>query len=138
MSREIQSKVSKFSDLEDLFLLLETYQKNNSLEDQIYYDLKLCIEELILNTLNYGYTDLDRDPVVEIKVSLKNEAVVVEIEDNAKHFNLLNTQHEADIMSELEDRTIGGMGIHLVKNLVDALEYAPLKEGNRIVLEKMI
>ena len=51
-------------------------------------------------------------------------------------FNIVEMDSGVDFQSELEERPIGGVGIHLVKNLSDGLEYEQLTGGNKVVLYK--
>ena len=58
--------------------------------------------------------------------------------DNAAHFDPLDNAHEVDTMAPIEDRDIGGVGIHLIKELSDGFEYVSLPEGNKVILSKRV
>ena len=78
-------------------------------------------EEIFANISNYAYPD-DEVGNVEISISYDDNAIEVVFIDSGKHFNPL-THPEPDITLSVEDRPIGGLGIHMVKNSMDNVEY---------------
>ena len=102
-----------------------------------YLDLKTCLEELLMNIFQHGgFESSNKQPEVFVRLLKGEGEIVAEIVDNATHFNLLTSSHVADTSSSLEERAIGGLGIHLVKKLSDRLEYVPVENGNKVVLSK--
>jgi len=61
----------------------------------------------------------------------------VEVEDDGKPLNPLEAS-EADTTQSLEDRAVGGMGIHLVRKLTDGLEYRRHEGRNLLVMRKQL
>jgi len=85
------------------------------------YKVNLVVEELISNTITLGYNDdLQHDIILNFQFDV--ESISIEIIDDAKEFNPVVIA-DADTTSEISERKIGGMGIHLVKNLTDAFTY---------------
>ncbi|MCY4644642.1 MAG: ATP-binding protein [Bacteriovoracales bacterium] len=96
-------------------------------------DMELSLEELIVNSFNHG----NKNGPVTIKAKVNEDGLEAILEDEAPPFNPLEDAPPPP-KGELETRKVGGLGIHLVKNLNDRIEYSPLKKGNRITLFKSI
>ncbi len=127
-------KVEDFSKFMDALSEYHVYHISNM---SSYLDLKTCLEELIMNIFQHGgYDGTKKEPEVKVRLYKDNDEIVAEVTDNAAPFNLLTSQHKADTTSSLEERALGGLGIHLVKKLSDRLEYIPVEHGNRVVLAK--
>ncbi len=92
--------------------------------------LKIVLDELISNIINYGYAD-DAEHKIEICLELVGHRLVVTIADDGVPFNPL-TVKPPDTSAKLSEREIGGLGIHLVRNLVDEISYRRRIDKNTI------
>jgi sigma-B regulation protein RsbU (phosphoserine phosphatase) len=92
--------------------------------------LKIVLDELISNIINYGYAD-DAEHEIEICLELVGHRLVVTIADDGVPFNPL-TVKPPDTSAPLSEREIGGLGIHLVRNLVDEISYRRRVDKNTI------
>ena len=90
----------------------------------LIFKLHLILEELGLNAMTYGGASS-----VRIIISEEAEMVTIEISDDGGAFNPLNDAPQPDVNAALEDRSIGGLGIHLVRTLTNDLSYR--REGGR-------
>ncbi len=104
------------------------------LEDSVLFDLEVSLEELIVNSFTYG----SPEGPIRVEADIKNNEVVVTVSDNAPPFNLLREAPKPPVApsESIEDRPVGGLGIHLVKNLNDRVEYAGSQNGNKVTLFK--
>ena len=132
-------KLKRKEELDAFMESLDRFRDERDLDYKIYFDLKICLEEVIINIFKHGQGNGKR--VIEIDVSLisgKNEGMIIAtVEDNAIPFNIVEMESGVDFQSELEERPIGGVGIHLVKNLTDGLAYEQLQNGNnKVTLSK--
>ena len=95
--------------------------------------VNLVVEELISNTIFYGYTDtLEHDIILNLMCD--KDTISIEIIDDAKEFNPVE-QPSTGTNSAITEREIGGMGIHLVKNLTDSFTYHRIGNQNSIKIE---
>lgn len=130
-------KLTQKEDLEVFMESLDSFRNGHDLDYKIYFDLKICLEEVIINIFKHGQGNEKRELRVDVCLAWKdNDTIVTEIRDNAIPFNIVEMDSGVDFQSELEERPIGGVGIHLVKNLSDGLEYEQLTGGNKVVLYK--
>jgi anti-sigma regulatory factor (Ser/Thr protein kinase) len=98
------------------------------------HDLNLALEEILTNIISYGYTD-NREHEIRVSLSVQPGEVTAEVEDDGRPFNPLEAP-EPDTAKSLEEKMIGGLGIHLVRKLTDGLEYQRQEEKNRLVMKK--
>lgn len=108
-----------------------------NLSEKLKFNLNLVIEELITNTISYGYKDEDAHEI-SINFYLENKLLKLIITDDAIEFNPLNQDSPDDLDKPLAEKQIGGLGIHLVKNLMDKLEYKRDGDKNILTLTKTI
>lgn len=94
----------------------------------------LAIEELVTNIVKYGYDDADAHEIV-IRLVLEADELRIEISDDGHAFNPFD-QPEPDITLPAEERPIGGLGIHFVRNMLDACDYCRESDRNVVTLTK--
>lgn len=94
------------------------------------YAIQLVLEELITNIIDYAYDDA-KTHEIGVRVALEAGHGVVEIEDDGRPFDPLGVP-EADIRRPLEDRPIGGLGLHLVRQMVENMDYHRVGGKNRV------
>jgi serine/threonine-protein kinase RsbW len=101
------------------------------------YQLSLALDELISNTLRYGYEHPGRHRI-QVSLSIQGRRLHVVIQDNAIRFNPFSEAPAPELNTPLleRQRCIGGMGVHLVKKVMDRVEYAWEQGGNVVRLEK--
>lgn len=100
------------------------------------FKLNIALEELLTNTISYGYAD-DRGHQIAIDIAREGDTVVTEISDDARPFDPLNAP-PPDLDSAIEDRRVGGLGVHLVKTLMDDVRYAYRDGRNHVTLRKKL
>ena len=106
---------------------------NWKLTTEVCNRVNLVVEELISNTIFYGYTDTLEHDII-LKMMCDKETISIEIIDDAKEFNPVE-QPSTGTNSAINEREIGGLGIHLVKNLTDSFAYHRIGNQNSIKIE---
>jgi serine/threonine-protein kinase RsbW len=96
-------------------------------------DLELALEESLVNICTYAYPE--KGGRVRITYRVENDCLVVGIEDEGVIFSVLESS-VPDLSVDLSARKIGGLGIHLVRSLVDDVRYR--REAKRNYLELVI
>jgi len=91
-----------------------------------------ALDEILTNVVLYAYPE-DRRGAVGIHLSRKNNTITAEVVDHGKPFDP-TAQPAPDITLPIEQRPIGGLGIHLVRNLVTGLRYHREQGKNHLVL----
>ena len=93
----------------------------------------IALDEIITNILSHGVRD--GEPVVQVALRVADGAVAAEICDDGIAFDPLQND-EPDTGLSVEERPIGGLGIHLVRKMMDGLRYDRHHRQNRLQFHK--
>ena len=125
-----------FSEIERIAAVVSEFGRRNDLPDELIYDLRLVLEEIVSNIIKYGYKDNDEHQI-DIQINLEGNILTLEIKDDGNPFNPLEFRNDA-VEKPLDERNTGGMGIYIVKNLMDKTEYRRVEDNNILLLKKYI
>ena len=131
------SLVNDVSEIAGVADRIDEFFQANGIGPKTAYALNLSIDEVLTNTIEYGYDD---DEPHRIEIALRKEAdkVVAVIEDDSREFDLSGPPPEVDFDASLEDRAIGGLGLFLVHELMDRVGYRRTDGRNFITLTKSL
>ena len=116
---------------------VEAFGEELGLLPKTIFQVNLALEELLTNTINYGYSQgSEHELTVTLEIN-QTDVLNVEIRDDACPFNPLEVE-TPDIHQEVEDRPIGGLGIHLVRQMMDEIEYRREDDHNVLLMRKQI
>jgi anti-sigma regulatory factor (Ser/Thr protein kinase) len=113
---------------------VDAFCEARDIPPEIAYAVNLSIDEILTNTISYGYDD-DEPHRIEIVLRLEADTLVVVIADDSAPFDLSETP-EADVEATLEDRDVGGLGLFLVHQMMDKVEYERVEGRNIVTLTK--
>jgi serine/threonine-protein kinase RsbW len=82
---------------------------------------RLIVEELACNTLEHGHLSSEQPPV-EVLLHVETGALVLEFRDSGPAFDLRSAP-PPDLDADIAQRPIGGLGLHLVRQLADHIDY---------------
>ena len=103
----------------------------------IAFSTNLCLEELITNTIQYGLSNAP-DHAIRIRISRSADCLEIVVKDDAPPFDPFNSVPTPDIHAGVEEREIGGLGVHLVRSLMDEVWATYDGTGNLITLKKTL
>ena len=129
----IKNEVSEVLGLNEE--LSKFFQRHN-VPREVVLDIHLCVEEILLNTISYGYKDLGEHEI-RVRLDFLGDRLEIRIIDDGQPFNPLLAR-PPDIEATMEHRRIGGLGIHLVRNLMDRMEYLRVEDLNELRLTKLL
>jgi len=127
---------NRLDQLEILANALESISGEWGIPMNAALNLNLVLEELITNIIFYGYDDTNEHEI-NIHFSYDDKIVQIQIEDDGKEFNPLSYA-EPDTDLSLDDRKIGGLGIHFVRKIMDDITYIRSDNKNILTLKKNI
>jgi anti-sigma regulatory factor (Ser/Thr protein kinase) len=121
---------NNISNLDNIAGFVEQFCTEHDLTPKTCFEINLVLDELVTNTIHYGYTD---DDIHEIEISLEkqDDRVLIKLVDDAKEFNPLEKE-EVDTSTSLHEKSVGGLGIHFVKQKADEIYYSR-EEGKNIL-----
>ena len=113
---------------------VEAFAQQAHLPPRIQSALDLSLVEWVTNIISYAYEDA-QEHWITVRFRSRDGEVQVEIEDDGREFNPL-THPPADTTEPLETRAVGGLGIHMIRQLMNAAEYQRINGRNILTLTK--
>ncbi len=120
------------NQLEQIPAAVEEFAERDNWPPDLVFKLNLVLEELGVNIVNYSGATGE----IEISLASDGETVTIEIADNGRPFNPLAELDTPDISAPLGERPIGGLGVHLVRSMMDELSYSREDGMNRLAMTK--
>jgi serine/threonine-protein kinase RsbW len=121
------------SELDRLAAEVGDFCRANALDEDAEFDLNLVLEELFTNSVRHGGC-AGQSPAARIRLNREADGIAIVYRDRGVAFNPLDAP-EANIHAPLEERRPGGLGIHLMRQIMTGLEYRRADDEN--VLEMM-
>lgn len=125
---------ASLNDLDGITLFIEESTKKLEVSSAVTKDVVLATLEAVTNILTHGYKD--KPGWVEIVIQRNGKSLIVCFRDLAETFD--PTQKPTpDISLPLDQRPIGGLGVHLIRNFVDeVIHQVPSQGGNELICIK--
>ena len=125
---------AEVTEIERLNRLVRQFGELHEVPMRALYSVNLALDELVTNIVLYGFENADGEYVtVHIKVSAGE--FVATVTDYGREFNPLDTP-APDLSATLADRELGGLGIHLVRSLMDHASYERAEGKNVLTVRK--
>jgi phosphoserine phosphatase RsbU/P len=127
---------NRSSELQRLASEIEQFAQSHRIPDTDVQALSLALDEVITNTISYGY-DEHATHEIRVRLTLAGDRLSAEVEDDGRPFNPL-TAPQPDLTSTIEDRPVGGLGIHLVRSLMEQVVYRRESGKNHLIMSKRL
>ena len=121
---------NEIQQIPQLASFLETIAEEKNISQALTMSLNLALEEAVTNVILYAYPE-GTDGLVDIEAVLRDDSLEFILSDSGKPFDP-TAAPEADITLGVEERQIGGLGIYLVKQIMDSVTYK--RENGRNIL----
>ena len=112
------------------------FAETHSLPDTVRRSVNVALDELLANELSHGMAGREDGSVI-VELELDDERLTVTITDDGPPFDPF-AQEPPDITLSVEDRPIGGLGLHLVQKLMDEVSYERRDPHNVVTLVKRV
>jgi len=122
--------------LAQLHASVEHFCRSRAIHPDIEFKIDLALEEIFTNIVRYGYDDTHAHEIV-VRFKGNRDSVRISVEDDGRHFNPLLAP-AVNVNAPASERRIGGLGIHLVRSLLDQVRYQRRPAGNRLILIKRL
>jgi anti-sigma regulatory factor (Ser/Thr protein kinase) len=127
---------SDLSELETLCRELKGIGARLGLTQRCLFEVNLVLDEVFTNIISYGFKDeIEHD--VSVSIACNHDTLTVTVEDDGVPFNPVE-RPEPQLPCTVEECRIGGLGIHLIKRLVDEACYSRRGGRNVLTLKKTI
>ena len=99
--------------------------------------IDIAVEEIFVNIAHYAYAPGTGDALIRVRVSDEPAKVLIDFEDSGIPYNPLE-KADPDVTLNVQEREIGGLGIFMVKKIVDEIRYEYADGKNRLTLGKLL
>lgn len=123
--------VNTAADLERLLDEVEALLEERDQPPKRQYAVRLALEELVSNVINYAYTDKEEHRIL-ISLDADGSPFSVTIKDDGQPFNPLTDARAPVLEGPVEDRPIGGLGLHILQKMGLKLDYRREDGLNRL------
>jgi len=127
---------SELAELEEVNQAFAQFSDLHQLPADVSNAISLALDEMITNIVNHGYQDQE-EHLIDVRISMEEGQLILVIENDGVPFDPLDTE-SPDTTSSMEERPIGGLGIHLTRNVMDEVAYHYRNETNCLVLTKKV
>ena len=127
---------SNLSELDELCRHLETFGQKTGLSKKFVFEVNLVLDELFTNIISYGFDD-DGEHSIKVTITPENGGLCLCIEDDGKPFNPVEFE-APDVSCSIEECKIGGLGIHIIRKLMDDICYERCEDKNVLKLKKVL
>lgn len=113
---------------------IDNFCQEEDIDAALTMKLNLAVEEAVVNVMSYGYPD-NKVGLVDIDMESDGKWITITITDSGIPFDPTKKE-EVDITLPADQRPIGGLGIYLVRNIMDTVEYQNINNQNILILRK--
>ena len=135
MKKEIRIK-NQVNELERVNQFVEEICEELGLGMELQMNLNLVIEEMVSNVIFYAYPK-EKSEEIELTAESDGKELTFVLSDKGKEFDP-TMKEDADPNINPMDRDIGGMGIYIVKNIMNEVTYQRLEGKNLLTMKKEI
>jgi sigma-B regulation protein RsbU (phosphoserine phosphatase) len=127
---------NQLTELDKLVVQLESLAESWKIPGKTIMELNLVIEELFTNIVFYAFEEKSDHRIIVNFALMDSHRLRIQIIDDGKPFNLLEAKVSDQFGKPLEERKIGGLGIHFVREMMDGVEYQRTNDQNIVTLTK--
>lgn len=108
--------------------------EENGCSTKLQTQIAIAVEEIFVNIAHYAYNPDVGGAAIRVKI---DDEITIEFEDKGAPYNPLE-KADPDVTAGADEREIGGLGIFMVKKIMDAVEYRHESGKNVLVIRKII
>ena len=116
-----------------MFALVEGFCLANQLSEDDQFNVRLVLDEAVINVMVHGYDD-SHEHDINVSLSLESGVLAIHIDDDGVAYNPLDAPPPRFDLP-IEERRIGGLGVHIMKTLAKSVEYRREDGRNNLDIE---
>lgn len=137
MSDEVSVRLlNRLDEIPRLTQVVGAFAAAHHLSDDVVFALTLSLDEIVTNVVSHAYDDAN-EHAIDVRLRFANGAVQARVEDDGRAFNPLDVP-PPDLDTPLEQRPVGGLGLHLVRSTMDTVEYSRVGDRNVLTLTRRV
>lgn len=123
---------AKFEYLDEIRDFVGDIARSGKFSDKDVYNIQLASDEAASNIIEHAYEGVN-DGVLEISCGLKNDVLTIILVDHGESFDPSDVPMP-NLKADLSERKIGGLGLYLMRKLMDEVYYDADQQNNRNTL----
>lgn len=128
--------INEISEINRLTGFIEELGEELNLAPDLVFNLNLVLEEAVSNVILYAYPKGERQKIV-LTAKKSDKSLIFVLTDSGKEFDPTQAP-DADVTLSAEDRPIGGLGIFLIRQIMNRVEYQRIEGKNVLTLGKQL
>ena len=129
----LANDISEICKLNDF---IEDIGQEFDIAPDVLFNINLVLEEAVVNVINYAYPK-EKHEFIHLSASMHEGAIVLVLTDTGKAFDP-TAAPDADISLSADERQIGGLGIFLIRQIMNEVKYERIDGKNILTLEKKL
>lgn len=125
----VEAKIERLEEVQDF-----VRSALDGCTPKVLSKIAISVDEVFSNIANYAYRHEIGNATVRVTV---DDDIKIEFEDSGMAYNPLDNE-DPDLSLDADERQIGGLGIFMVKNLMDSVEYVRKENKNILTIKKGI
>lgn len=135
MKKEIKIK-NQVGELEKVNAFIEEIGDELQLDMELLMNLNLVMEEMVSNVIFYAYPE-GKTADIELSAELVGRQLTFVLSDKGREFDP-TMKEDIDTETDPADRDLGGLGIYIVKNIMNEVTYQRLEGKNLLTMKKVL
>lgn len=127
---------NSMEELVNVMATIESFSVREGLAKCDGQALELSLDELLTNTISYGFPDSGQHKI-EVDIRISDNKLQAVVQDDGIAFNPFEHK-EPDLELPIDERDLGGVGIHLIKKFMDEFSYQRIEGRNVVTLVKAL
>jgi serine/threonine-protein kinase RsbW len=132
-------QITRAAELESLRTFRDFITKccaRYDIPNDVVLELKLAVDEACANIIEHGYKGMDPGSII-LSFRIESDRILVQITDFGHVFEPADAP-KPDIEAALDDRPLGGLGLYLIYQTMDNIDYQSSDDGNKLTFTKYI
>ena len=125
---------NEIAEINKLALFIEELGEELNLTPELLFNLNLVLEEAVSNVILYAYPKEEHQEIV-LTTKISDKSLIFVLTDSGKEFDPTQAP-DADVTLSAEEREIGGLGIFLIRQIMNKVEYQRIEGKNVLTLGK--
>ncbi|GAB1469740.1 hypothetical protein MASR2M66_06170 [Chloroflexota bacterium] len=125
---------AKFEYLDEIRECVAGVARDGGFQEKTVYSLQLAADEAASNIIEHAYEG-DSDGELYITCNMDDDLLVITMRDKGKTFNPSKVK-QPNLKANLSERQIGGLGVYLMRKLMDSVHYESSQSGNTLTMTK--
>jgi serine/threonine-protein kinase RsbW len=125
---------ARFEFLDEIRDTVADIARDGGFSDKAVYSLQLAADEAASNIIEHAYEGASNAFLI-LTCDIRDDEIVITMRDSGRSFDLASVK-EPNLKADLSEREIGGLGVYLMRKLMDTVHYESTRSGNLLTMTK--